>query len=101
MTVSHTATIERTKIIPRRYRRRRATSIVTIRRMRALLIVTVVASCGPPAAAPRTATGVPAETLEADLARLPQDTSPGSTIQRSRVLRALGRQPQAVAQLET
>lgn len=65
-----------------------------------LLLVAVAASCGPAAVATHNA-AYPPETLEADLARLPQDASPASTIQRSRVLRALGRQPQALAQLDT
>ncbi|HEY5927342.1 MAG TPA: CHAT domain-containing protein [Kofleriaceae bacterium] len=40
------------------------------------------------------------DTLEAELARLPRDTSPVPTIQRSRILRALGRQAEAVEQLD-
>lgn len=45
-------------------------------------------------------TGVPNARIEDDLAQLPRDASPGSTIARSRALRALGRQPEAVSQLE-
>lgn len=68
---------------------------------RLLLILAVAAGCGTPAAGRRGGIAYQAETLEAELARLPQDVSPPSTIQRSRILRALGRQPEAVAQLET
>jgi CHAT domain-containing protein len=67
---------------------------------RTLLIVAIAVGCGntPPAA--REVAYRP-ETLEADLARLPQDVSPPSTIARSRLLRALGRQADAVAQIES
>jgi len=66
---------------------------------RFLLLVAIV-GCGPATPASRDV-AYRADTLEAELARLPTDSSPGSTIQRSRILRALGRQEEAVTQLET
>lgn len=66
---------------------------------RSLLVLAVAAGCAPTAPATREV-AYRADTLETELARLPQDASPGSTIQRSRLLRALGRQGEAVAQLD-
>ncbi len=67
---------------------------------RSILVLAVAASCGPSAPSTR-GVAIRSETLEAELARLPPDASPGSTIQRSRILRALGRQDEAVTQLDT
>jgi CHAT domain-containing protein len=64
-----------------------------------LLLVAVIVGCAP-AAVPTRDVAYRADTLEAELSRLPSDPSPASTIQRSRLLRALGRQPEAVSQLE-
>jgi CHAT domain-containing protein len=69
--------------------------------LRSLLVLAVAVGCGHSAPSSPRDVAYRAETLEAELARLPQDFSPGSTIQRSRVLRALGRQPESVTQLET
>ncbi|MGE5187206.1 MAG: CHAT domain-containing protein, partial [Acidobacteriota bacterium] len=65
-----------------------------------LLLVAVLAACTPPSSQPPREVAYRPETLENALAGLPTDTSPTSTIQRSRVLRALGRQGEAVRQLE-
>jgi CHAT domain-containing protein len=65
---------------------------------RCLLVVSFITSCTPPPvpreAAPR------GEPLEAELARIDPSSAPGATVARSRVLRALGRQPEATAQLD-
>ncbi len=65
------------------------------------LLLLLVLACGPatPQSAQVTAAYRP-EVIESELARLPNDLSPPSTIRRSRVLRALGRQAEAVSQLE-
>ncbi|HEY5946233.1 MAG TPA: hypothetical protein VIV40_12110, partial [Kofleriaceae bacterium] len=65
-----------------------------------LLVVAVAIGCGH-ATAPTRDVAYRAETLEAELARLPADGSPEATIERSRILRALGRQEEAVTQLDT
>ena len=67
---------------------------------RSILVLALAASCAPTTPATRSV-GVRAETLEAELAQLPSDPSPASTIQRSRLLRALGRQQDALTQLDT
>src|SRR5688500_9989643 len=41
-----------------------------------------------------------AQTLESELAMLGSATDPATSVRRSRILRALGRQPEALAQLE-
>ncbi len=66
------------------------------------LLFALVLACGPGAQNTRGGGGgaYQVSALEADLARLPTDVSPQSTIMRSRVLRALGRQAEAVTQLE-
>jgi CHAT domain-containing protein len=66
-----------------------------------ILLLAVAASCGHPTPATSRDVAYRAETLEAELARVPPGDSPGPTIERSRILRALGRHPDAVAQLET
>ncbi len=68
---------------------------------RSVLILAVAAGCGSTTPATRGDSAYRVDTLEAELARLPADASPPSTLQRSRVLRALGRQAEAVAQIET
>jgi CHAT domain-containing protein len=67
---------------------------------RILLAFAIATGCGPTTPATRDV-AYRTDTLETDLARLAQDGSLGSTLQRSRLLRALGRQAEAVAQLET
>jgi len=70
--------------------------------VRTLLVLVVAVGCsGSSTPGRRSDIAYRADTLEAELAKLPQDASPGSTIQRSRVLRALGRQGEAASQLET
>ena len=68
---------------------------------RYLLILAIATGCGPAATSTQRDVAYRPETLEAELARLPPDSSPVSTIQRSRILRALGRQPEAVSQIDT
>jgi CHAT domain-containing protein len=68
---------------------------------RSLLLVAVALGCGNTPSAARRDVAYRPETLSADLARLPQDVSPPSTIARTRILRALGRQAEAVAQIDT
>lgn len=67
---------------------------------RTLLLLAVVAGCGPAAPGTRDV-AYRVDTLEAQLAQLPGDSSPASTIMRSRLLRALGRQAEAITQLDT
>jgi CHAT domain-containing protein len=68
---------------------------------RSLLLLAVAAGCGNTPSGASGGIAYRADTLEADLARFPQDISPGSTIGRARILRALGRQEEAVAQIDT
>jgi CHAT domain-containing protein/tetratricopeptide (TPR) repeat protein len=66
-----------------------------------VLLLVVAVACGHSApGTPRDVAYRP-ETLEAELARLPQDASPGHTIERTRILRSLGRHEDAVAQIDT
>lgn len=64
------------------------------------LVIVVLAACVPAPSAPRDATPVQ-EPLEATLARLDPSPAPRATLERSRVLRALGRHTDALVQLET
>ncbi|HEV7554046.1 MAG TPA: CHAT domain-containing protein, partial [Kofleriaceae bacterium] len=63
------------------------------------MVVVVTAGCVPSQPAIRGGEGG-GETLDNELARLGVDPSPRTAIQRSRILRALGRQPDDTAQLE-
>ena len=63
-------------------------------------VVLMLAACGGTAAGPGAGAPNPAQTLESELARLGAATDPATSVQRSRILRALGRQPEALAQLE-
>jgi CHAT domain-containing protein len=67
---------------------------------RLLLLLALVVGCGSGARSTQQV-AYRTDTLEAELARLPADPSPVSTLQRSPILRALGRQAEAIAQIET
>src|SRR5690349_4885525 len=64
-------------------------------------LVLLLAACGPTAAG-QGGPGAPnsAQTLESELARLGGATDQATSVARSRILRALERQPEALAQLE-
>src|SRR6476660_377804 len=69
-----------------------------------LVFVVVIAACGPPGRAVRgggvAGAAATPEALESELAKFPADTNPANSIPRSQILRALGRQAQAVSELE-
>lgn len=67
--------------------------------LRPLLVAWFAAGCVVAPARPREVAR-PGDTLEAELARLGTDPAPAITVQRSRLLRALGRQADAVGQLD-
>jgi CHAT domain-containing protein len=68
-----------------------------MRRRAPFVVFFAIAACTPPATVP---SGPAAPPLEAELAALPPGTAPELSIPRARLLRALGRQADAVTELE-